>query len=150
MLCQNWSKVSAGILFPPRCISAQKSNKISLLCFLFKHEVVFTLIYTQPNYILYWGCRCCNLTKDMADVICIQTFISQDAHKFLLHTFTHYFITDCNRINQMVTDEFTFVTYFRWQNPKHFHIAIFIEILISKVKLAVKTGLLPITKVVTE
>ena len=85
----------------------------------------------------------------MADVICIQTFISQDGHRFLsLHTFTHYFITDCNRINQVATAKFTFATYFGQRNPKY--TVIFVEILISSVKLVLKAELLPIIKVFTE
>lgn len=151
MLCQNWSKLCRYYFFLHIAFLSRKAIKLAYYAFFLKMQGFNADLHPGKLHPLYWGCRCCKLTKDMTDVICIQTFISQDAHRFLpLPTFVHYFIADCNRINQMATAKFPFVTYFRWQNPKHTQTAIFVELLISAVNLMLKAGLLLIIKVFTE
>lgn len=140
IICQYLSKL-CRYFSPPHFISIEKSNEIRLLCFLFK-KLFLVDFHPAKLHPLYWVCRCC---MDMADAICIQTSIGQNAHRFLpLHTFTHHFIIDCNWINQMATAKFTFVIYSRWQNLKCPHAVIFVEILISAVELVLKAGLLRI------
>lgn len=148
MICQNWSKL-CRYFSPPIFIYIEKSNEITLLWFILKNSYIL-LIFTQTNYILFIESADVATTV-MAVVICIQTFISWDAHRFLsLHAFTHHLIIDCNWINQMATAKFTFVTYSRWQNSKCPHTVIFVETLIFAIKLVLKAGLLPIIKMFAE
>lgn len=149
IICQNWSKL-CKYFSPPCFISIEKSNEIRLLCFLFKNNYFCWLLPTQIASSLL-SLQICSLTMVMVDVIHIQTFVTWDAHRFLLlHAFIHHLIIDCNWINQMATAKLSFVTYSRRQNSKCPHDVIFVKIPISAVKLMLKAGSLHIIKMFAE